>query len=152
MKVKVWNDNKYPHSESFKGQVIAIEPGGFVEMDFEDAVDFKGQFTAPRLDGNDAPDPRYFKMIRHDWPNAPVVKADPLVCHADGTQAGSAAELAAKLLQFSHLTVKDEAAEKAKVDELDALKAQVARLAALVEGQNAKNGLKRGQNTEVAAG
>ncbi len=152
MKVKVWNDNKYPHSETFKGQLITIEAGGFVEMEFEDAVDFKGQFTAPRLDGNDAPDPRFFKMIRHEWPSGPIVKADPLVCHADGSKAESAAELLTRLASYSHLAVKDADAEKAKADEIDSLKAAVARLTSLVEGQNAKNSQKRGQGTEAVAG
>lgn len=162
MKVRVWNDNVHPHTEQFKGQTVSIapkgtvdgagEPANFVEMDFEDAIQFKGQFTPPVLGADDAPDPRHYKMIRVDWPKQPAVKADPLVCHADGTTAGSAAELAAKILQFSDLRVRDEEAERAKTSEIDALKAQVARLTQLIEGQSDKNGPKRGQKPEAAVG
>lgn len=66
---KVFNDNKYPYKENFKGQIIEIPPGGFVEMDYEDAVQFKSAFPnilMPDFDGAGNQKPQTFKMIRVD--------------------------------------------------------------------------------------
>ena len=49
-KTRVYNDNKIEHVEMFKGQAIRIAPGGYVEMEDEDAVLFKSQFRTPKFD------------------------------------------------------------------------------------------------------
>lgn len=61
---KVVNDNVHPFKQEFKESVINIPAKGSVEMDRDDAVMFVGAFFAPKLDGNDQPDPRFFKMLR----------------------------------------------------------------------------------------
>lgn len=63
-KVEVWNDNKFAHTEKFKGETVHIPSGKYVEMDMEDAIDFRGQFFQPVKDGNDKQTPESYKMIR----------------------------------------------------------------------------------------
>jgi hypothetical protein len=63
-KVKVWNDNVYPYSETFKGDKIHIPAKQCIEMEEEDAISFRGTFSPPvrDADGNDTP--AGYKMIR----------------------------------------------------------------------------------------
>jgi hypothetical protein len=91
--VKVWNDHTQEHVEKFKNQTIRIAAGGYVEMDYIDAIDFKGQFFGMRMLGPNNPDPKCFKMIRVEEPSEPVVKADPNVLHATGKVMSSPAEV-----------------------------------------------------------
>jgi hypothetical protein len=62
-KFKVWNENELPHTEMFKGDKIVIPAKGFVVMDRDDAVAFRGAFVAPIINDGNA-DPRTFKKIR----------------------------------------------------------------------------------------
>lgn len=101
-RVKVWNDNVHPHTEMFKGEKIHIEAKQFIEMDYEEANEFKGQFTGMRLLGDDTPDPRGYKMIRIEG-SAPVLSPNELVCHATGEQAATKDDLAKLLNHFGHL-------------------------------------------------
>ena len=65
MRVKVWNDNTHPYEEDFKGEIIKIGPKGFIEMDFEDATDFKSAMGNGMQVGNDGVQtPESYKMIR----------------------------------------------------------------------------------------
>lgn len=61
---QVVNDNVHPFVQEFKEQMIRIPAGGHVEMDQDDAVQFMGMFYPPKKDGNDQPDPRFFKKLR----------------------------------------------------------------------------------------
>lgn len=47
MMVKIWNKNSIVHREKYKGVWIEIPPGKAIEMDYHDAIDFKGQFFNP---------------------------------------------------------------------------------------------------------
>lgn len=47
MNVKIWNKNSITHREKYKGVWIEIPPGKAIEMDYHDAIDFKGQFFNP---------------------------------------------------------------------------------------------------------
>ena len=113
--VRVWNDNRYPYSETFKGQKIEIPPKGFIKMDYEEAIEFKGTYCPIHRDGDGQPLPTSYKMIRVETPSEAVVSDEDLdlVCHADGSVAANKQELAKKLKQHEHLAVKDEEAEKA---------------------------------------
>jgi hypothetical protein len=62
--VKVVNDNIHPFRQEFKEEMIVIPAGGSITMDRDDAVQFIGSFFPPRKDGNDQPDPRFFKKLR----------------------------------------------------------------------------------------
>lgn len=62
--VMVYNDNIYPLTENFKGDRIHIEPNQFVEMDFYDAHEFKGQYKPIQVDGAGNKKPESFKKVR----------------------------------------------------------------------------------------
>lgn len=138
--VKVWNRNQYDHTEKFKGKEITIKAGEFIEMDYIDAIDFKGQFITPRMLGPNNPDPRFFKMIEVEQPTEAVVKEDPNVFHATGKAASSPAEMIAfaKAYAAMHpdLKAEDPAAEAEDKRTRAQLEAEVARLKAQLEGKN----------------
>lgn len=139
-RVKVWNLNVHEHKEEFKGVMLEIPAKGFIEMDWEDAVQFRGQYTPMLIKADGTHDPRGFKMIKVDPPSEPIFKEAPLVNHATGQTASNAQELAKMLAEVAHLRAVDPAAEaefKGKAGELEDLKAQVAALTALVREQTA---------------
>ncbi len=138
MIVKVFNDNVHDHKEDFKGTKLLIPAKGYIEMEYEEAVQFQGQCTGVAPQGEDgAPDARFYKMIRveHVAPEL-VFKDDALTNHLTGKKASSADELRAVLAEFAHLRVSDKDAEghapPAGNDEVNELKRQVAELSALV--------------------
>ena len=158
MLVKVWNDNVVEHREKFKGDLLIIPAGHYVEMQYEEACEFKGQFTAPApKDISEAEAVKYYKKIRVEMPKVFESKADDaLICHADGTKAQSQAELAAKIVEFANLRVKVEDAERAvkaksseRDAEIEALKTQVADLHRMLSAQTQKRGPGRPKKAEA---
>lgn len=64
-RVRVWNDNKHTTwKEKFKGDDVVIKSGAFVEMEFYEAHEFKGQFSPIKVKGDGTQDETSFKMIR----------------------------------------------------------------------------------------
>ena len=102
--VRVYNDNIYEHREEFRGVEVIIPSKGFVEMNRDDAVLFKSQFT-PILKGRGGiDDPRGFKMLRIEFdPGKPEVEdivgkvEVELSCQACDFKAQSKAGLAAHI-------------------------------------------------------
>jgi hypothetical protein len=145
--VKVWNDNVYTHTEKYKGKEITIHPGEFVEMDYIDAVDFRGQFVQPVMKGPNNPDPRSFKMIRVEEPLEPVVKADPNVFHATGDRAATPAEIIALAKAYASLNptlvADDPAANQTVAPNASEIRALLDRIAVLeAKADRAKPGPK----------
>lgn len=134
--VKVWNDNVHPFEQEFKGDKKRIEAGGFIEMEYYEAVEFQGLYFPMAFDGDNRQLPTSYKKIRVEQPKAPVVSSSDisLVNHATGEKAATKAELAAMLAEFAHLRVTDKDAELAapKADKVAELSQQVAELTALV--------------------
>lgn len=64
--VKVWNKNIHDHKEKFKGEVIFIPAGKYIEMDYDEAVHFRGQYTPIVRFKNGLQDPISYKMIEID--------------------------------------------------------------------------------------
>ena len=102
--VRVYNDNIHEHREKFRGVEIVIPAGEFVEMDREDAVLFKSQFTPVIRNKGGRDDPKGFKMIRIEYaPTAENVKdvvaehEASMTCTACGFRAGSTAGLKAHI-------------------------------------------------------
>lgn len=62
--VKVWNDNKYPFKQQFKDALIEIPAGKSIEMQWDEAVEFRGLFYPPETDGSGVQKPESYKMIR----------------------------------------------------------------------------------------
>lgn len=108
-RAQVWNDNVHPHTERFKDREISIPAKSFIEMDYDDAIEFKCQFTPIKTDGEKNPLPEGFKMIRV-VPMAAVQAPAPLVCHATGKVASSPEELAK--MEAEHLGQLDEGSKK----------------------------------------
>lgn len=97
MKAKVWNDNIYPYSEKFKGDLIKIEPNSFIEMDYDEAVMFLGTFSSIVRDADGQATQASWKKLRIEpmgKPSDNVIKADPNKCIACGKVLSSQAELA----------------------------------------------------------
>ncbi len=131
--VKVWNENTHDFKQEVKGVMLEIPAKGFIEMDYEEAIDFKGMFSPlPPADfsGDHA---LYYKMIRVEAPAAPVFKDEGLTNHLTGARSASPEDLAATLAAVRHLIVKDPEAERqAPSAEVAELRRQIAELAALV--------------------
>lgn len=64
MKVQVYNVNNHPYKEHFKGVDVEIPPMGFVEMELDDAILFKGTMNRVLRDADGNPLPESYKMIR----------------------------------------------------------------------------------------
>lgn len=134
MRARVWNDNVHPHLELFKEQKIVIPPLGFIEMDYEDAMEFKSQFTVPVTDGEKNPIAKHFKMIRVEAGGATTAVL-PLICHATGKIASSPEELAK--MNAEHVGMLDTESAK-ELEEAARLKAENAELRAKLEAATAK--------------
>ena len=132
--VKVWNDNVYDFKQEVKGVQIEIPANGFIEMDYEEAIDFKGMYSPlPPADfsGDHA---LYYKMIRVEQPAAPVFRDEGLTNHLTGARAASPDDLAATLAAVRHLVVTDSTAERALPSaEIADLRRQVAELSVLIQ-------------------
>lgn len=91
MLVKVWNDNTYDFKEpNFKGNVVLVKAGGFIEMDLEEAVEFQGQYSPlPPEDTQPDDQVKYFKKIRIERPpQATMTVATEYVCQLTGKKFG----------------------------------------------------------------
>lgn len=103
MKVKVWNDNTYPHKETFRGETIEIGAGQFIEMEYMDAVQFKGQMSPIIRDADGAPTKKSFKMIRIEEPKVVDAKAAAsdadLICQMCSYKAKDQVDLAKHILE-----------------------------------------------------
>jgi hypothetical protein len=93
-KVKVWNDNSIEHVEMFKGDQIRIPPNGFILMERDEAVAFKGAFIAPIINDGNA-NPKTFKKIRLTPVEGEVMepKAIEPICQSCAYKASSDKDL-----------------------------------------------------------
>lgn len=107
--------NKHPdgltHREKFREQMIEIPAGGYVEMDYEDAVLFKGQFFPMKTNADGTPSREGFKCILLEPVGKPEPVAEKFISQIDGKEFATQAELSAHIKQFQDLVVKDEALE-----------------------------------------
>lgn len=82
--VKVWNDNVHDFKQKFRGNDIHIKSKQYVEMERDDAILFRGEFSPIERDADGHPLATSYKMIRIEDPN-PVDfggKRDELGCIA----------------------------------------------------------------------
>lgn len=83
-KVRVYNDNKFTHTEKFMGDEIRIAPGEYLEMIRDEAVMFKSQFYPPKFGGDGVQLAESYKMIRIaeiDGSEKPKPKREEHRCH-----------------------------------------------------------------------
>lgn len=117
MQWQVWN--KHPegktHREKFKGDDVVIKANEYILMDYEEAVQFKGQFFPIRDRGDGTQDPDSYKCIELKPNNTAPVEVKPFyISPVDGKKFDSQEELDKYIKDsFSHLeTVKDEVLDK----------------------------------------
>ena len=138
--VKVWNNNVHPFTQEFKSNKITIPPQAYIEMDYEEAVEFKGKFSPIITDGDGNPLPESFKMIKVERP-AHTAAVPGLMNHATGKQAATAEELRTVMSEFSHLLVKDDEGGPSKLDSLQTenleLKARLDAIESMLAAQSA---------------
>lgn len=115
-KWRVYNVHSHglTHEENFRGDKVVIPVGGYVLMDYEDAVQFKGQYFPIKKNGDGVQLPESYKMIeiRPDTDaDAPVTK-QKYVCQMDGREFESATALEAYTkAMYGDQVVTDEVAE-----------------------------------------
>lgn len=63
-KVQVWNDHDFPWTEMFKGDKVTIPPKSFLEMNFYEAHEFKGQYVVLEKMADETINPKTQKRIR----------------------------------------------------------------------------------------
>lgn len=116
-KYEVWN--KHPqgmtHKEMFRGDEILIKANSYILMDYEDAVQFKGQMPATGIRKNamGEQDPASYKCIQivpHD--PTTVVETPKFVSMIDGKEFATQKELDAHLVQFEEQAFKDPALDR----------------------------------------
>ena len=83
MLVKVHNDNVHPYKEKFRDRDINIPPKGFIEMEYDEAILFKGTFAPMVFDADGNDQPQGYKMIRVEEPSLKELpKVNPNLCVA----------------------------------------------------------------------
>ena len=87
MKVQVWNDKDMDHSEKWQGKLLNIPAKGFIEMEADEAHDFKCQFYPPYVDANGVQLKSSFKRIRIVGDIKKVESNLDLKCNACNYQA-----------------------------------------------------------------
>lgn len=125
MQVKVWNDNIHPYKEKFRDQEIYIPAKEHIMMGADEAQIFLGTFNGMIKDTGGAHMAQGFKMLRIEKPvNAKfaTIEQDPLKCIACGYVATSKVDLS-EHVKFNHAdqSIKDEEAEKASADKINAM-------------------------------
>lgn len=117
---KVWNrhPNGLTHKEKFQDNIIEIPAGNYVLMDYEDAVQFRGQYFPMKTLPTSEKDPAGFKCIhleKHDQDESEIsqgAKAKEFICHLDGKVFSQEKDLIEYVKQnYSDKIVMDEVAE-----------------------------------------
>jgi len=107
--VKVWNDNKFDYEENFKGDLIRIPAGKYVEMESGEAHLFKGSFKPPKLNHDGKDDPRGYKMIRVE--GEVEIPEERFICPITGQEFPSQPALNKHLEQYKDRVYTDPEAE-----------------------------------------
>jgi len=104
------------HNEKFRDEMVSIRGGQFILMDYEDAVLFKGQYFPIKKNsmGQQTPDSYKCIKIEPELADAKPELVKTYVCHVDGKEFQSKAELEA------YVTAKYGELEPFKDEALDA--------------------------------
>lgn len=105
--VKVWNDNKLDFTQEFKGKKVVVPAGEYVEMDWDDAIEFKSEYYPPVFDGTGVQKPESYKMIRIEG-KLRDPEATDWVCAACGDKLASEDDLDAHIDRFHLDELEDE--------------------------------------------
>lgn len=93
-KARVWNDWTREHVEEFRGDTVRIPAKKYVVMDWPDAVQFRGQYTAIERDGLGTDvKPKMIRLEKIDAAAPEYPQSNKFVCQIDGAEFGTQAEL-----------------------------------------------------------
>lgn len=89
---RVWNKHPmgYTHKEEFKDETIEIPANEYILMDYEDAVQFRGQYFPMKKTAQGTDDPKGFKVLFLEPHNESLAASiheesgGEFVCHFDG--------------------------------------------------------------------
>lgn len=99
MKWRVYNMHPegLTHREKFRDEMIEIKANSYVLMDYEDAVLFKSQYFPMKMNAMNVQDSTTYKVIKIEAEGQVEEKKTELryVCHVDGKEFSSKAELEA---------------------------------------------------------
>ena len=117
-KWRVYNKhrNGLTHREKFRDDMIEIKAGSYILMDYEDAVQFKGNYFPMKMTPTGVQDPISFKEIEimPDTEGFKPVheKSNKFVCQRDGKEFATKYELDAySEAKYGHEVFKDDALE-----------------------------------------
>lgn len=117
-KCKVWN--RHPsgitHKEMFKGSEVIIPAGEHILMDYEEAVQFRGQYYPMKKNAQGADDPASFKVI-HIEPLGAAPEVTKFICPITKKEFFSQKDFDAHLQQYRDLVHRDEVLDKEIADE-----------------------------------
>jgi hypothetical protein len=116
MLVKVWNDNKHPYTEKYKGETIHIPAHSYITMDWNEASHFLGTMPSNLLvDNSGKQKPETYKMLRIEHPGqAPKADVKQWACHSCGKDLNTKAAYQAHIEEFhAEDFVDEESKEKA---------------------------------------
>jgi hypothetical protein len=105
--VKVWNRNTHPFKQKFRGNMIEIPAGGFIEMDFYDAHSFKSKGSPIEKDGQGRFKPESFKKIEVEGRPNFSEQAVVYKCQADGSFHATEEAMIQHSKQYEARRVKD---------------------------------------------
>ncbi len=91
---KVWNDHNKEHVEKFKGDEIRIPANGYIEMPWQEAIQFRGQYSPIIRDGlgNDLK-PKKIRLEKKSVESSDANIAPIFMCQMDRQEFGTQAEL-----------------------------------------------------------
>lgn len=72
--VKLYNDNDLDHKERYKGAQIIIKAHDYIEMDYDEARQFMGQYFPYIKTKGGTQDPKSYKMLRIDEEDAQRIR------------------------------------------------------------------------------
>lgn len=112
--VKVWNDNVHPFSQKFKGEIINIPAKSFIEMDWDDAMQFKSKGSPMAFDGMNNQKPESYKMLRIEGRPSLEDRVIMYKCHLDGSIHATKDALEAHVKSLSSEVFADEEVVKTR--------------------------------------
>ena len=105
--VEVHNLNVHPYKETFKGREVLIPAKGFVKMDYEQAIQFKGTMNAVERDGDGNVLPISYKMLRIVQDGASKKEIDELNKKATASKCQACGFVGADKQEL-HIHIKEE--------------------------------------------
>lgn len=120
--VKVWNDNRFPYREKFKGKEVTIPAHSSVDMEDDEAVLFLGTMGRMEFGADGRQKPESYKNLRIEKNPTRLVADEPVTvkCHACGFTSDSDAVLDDHIAQnhTEQMVHNDLAAAMSKVEEI----------------------------------